>query len=161
MSRGWSLPICLIALLSTTGWVWGQAGKTFQEEPKKSFLQPYSPETNKQGLDASFKTNTTDTNKRTIGRTSNKSISTSTKKLTKPSLGHTQKSEIQSDSPKIGASASTLSFQGYNQDRSAGSGSFLDGYLLKSLQDKKIVRKKTEDENSSDKTLLKKKKGSL
>lgn len=163
MSRGWFLPICLIALLSTSGWAWGQVGKTLQEESEKPFLKPYSPETknqSNQSLDASFKTNTTETNKR-IGITPNKPTRTATQKSSKPSFGRYQKSEIKPDNPKIGMAGSSMSFQGYNQYNPMGLGSFLDGYLLKSLQEKRIGKKKAEDESSSDETLLKKKKGSF
>jgi len=153
------LPVCLITLLSTSGWAWGQAGNTLKEEPQKQFLQPYSPESNNQSLDASFKTNTIDANKRNIGKTSNKPISSATPKSSKPTHGHHQKSEIQPDGLKKDATGTVFRFQRYNQGRTAGSGSFLDGYLLKSLHEERIVRKKAADDSTSDEDLLKKNKG--
>jgi len=161
MSKRWFLPVSLIALFSTSGWVWGQTSYTFKEEPEKPFLQPYSPERKNQSLDASYKTNIIDTNKKYIDKTSNKPISAATQKSSKSTLRQHQKSEVRPNSPKIGDKGSVLSFQGYNQNRTTGSGSFLDGYLLKSLQDKPIVKKKAADERSSDETILKKKKGTF
>jgi len=162
MSRGWSLPICLITLLSTSGWALGQSGNTFHQEPENSFLKPYSPETNNQSnqsLDASIKTNTIDTiNKPNIGKTSNKAISTIPPKSSKPTFGYHQKSGNQTESPKISTPGLVLSFQGYNQGHPTGSGSFLDGYLLKSLNEKRIVRKKAAEDGSADGNSVKKKK---
>ena len=55
-------------------------------------------------------------------------------------------SNDQSKGPQFGASGSGLIVKGYNQSSSFGSTSFLDGYLLKSLHDKEISRKKTRNE---------------
>jgi len=160
MSRGWSLPICLLTILSISGWAWSQAGKTFQEEPEKPFLKPYSPESNNQSLDVSLKTNTINNNKRNIDKTSIKAINSPTTKSSKPTLGHHQKSVILPDSQKISVAGSSMSFQGYNQNHTAGTVAFLDGYLLKSLQDKRIVRKKADNESSDD-NQFKKNKGAF
>jgi hypothetical protein len=163
MSREWFFSLCLIAILSSSGALWAQVGNSFLEE-EKPFLKPYSPETNNQSLDASFKTNVIDTNKRNIGKVlnvPNKIMSSATPELSKSIQRHHQKSETQADTLKIGTPSSGLSFQGYNQSSSDSFMSFLDGYLLKSLHEKIIVRKKAEDAKSSDGTLLKKKKGTF
>jgi hypothetical protein len=158
MSKGWSLPICLIALLSTNGWVWGQADYILKEEQQKPFLQPYSPETNNQNqnLDVSHKNISNNTGKhKNVSKTLNK-VSVSTKTSSKSPLGQRKRSEIQNAGQEIDTAKSSLGFQGYNHSNSHGSGSFLDGYLLKSLQEKKIERKNVVNDNISDRNLQKK-----
>lgn len=162
MSRGWSFYVCLIAILYTNGLAWSQVGNTFNEEPGKPFLQPYSPANNYQSLDDSHKTINNNTNKhKDGGETPNKVMLTPTKNSPKSTLGQHPKSKIQPAGPEIGATGSSLGFQGYNQSSSAGSGSFLDGYLLRSLHEKKIEGTKGSNDNTSDENLLKKKKDSF
>ena len=159
LSRGWFFYVCLIAILSTNGLAWGQVGNKFNEEPGKPFLQPYSPANNYQSLDDSHKTINNNTNKyKNGGETPNKVMLTPTKNSPKSTLGQHPKSKIQLASPEIGATGSSLlGFQEYNQSSSAGSGSFLDGYLLRSLHEKKIGGKKGANDNMSDENLLEKK----
>jgi hypothetical protein len=162
LSRGWSFYVCFMAIVSTNGLAWGQVGNTFNEEPGKSFLQPYSPANNYQSLDDSDKTINNNTNKpKNGGATTNKVMLTPTKKSAKSTFGQHPKSKIQLASPEIGAAGSSLGFQEYNQSSSAGSGSFLDGYLLRSLHEKKIEGKKGANDNTSDENLPKKKRDSF
>lgn len=162
LSRRWSFYVCLIATLSTNGLAWGQVGNTFNEESGKPFLQPYSPANNYQSLEDSHKTIKNNTNKqKNGGEPPNKVMHIPTKKSPKSTFGQQPKSKIQLASPEIGAIGSSLSFEGYNQSKSGGSGSFLDGYLLRSLHEKKIVGKKGANDKTSDENLLKKDKDSF
>jgi hypothetical protein len=162
MSKGWSFHVCLITILCTNGLAWGQVGNKFNEEPGRPFLQPYSPANNYQSLDDSHKTINNNINKHKNGsKTPNKVIRTFTKNSPKSTLGQYQKSKIQLASPEIGATGRSLGFQGYNQPSSAVSGSFLDGYLLRSLHEKKIGGRKGANVNTSSENLLKKEKDSF
>jgi hypothetical protein len=163
MSKGWFMSLCLIAFVSTSVKAWGQPDNTSPKELEKPFLQPYSPENNKSSLDSSLKeiNNNNDKNK-TRGQTRNKALITSPKKT--PHSFTRKSAQTGNQAPgnlKAGTPGSSVSFQGYNQYPPAASGSFLDGYLLKSLQEKRMVRKQVENDNSSDETMLKKKKGSF
>jgi hypothetical protein len=142
--------------------VWGQVGNTFHEEPVKPFLQPYSPANNYQSLHTSQKPTNNNTNKQhKIGKTPNKVKITITKISITYSLKQHQISIIQSASPEIGAAGIKVSFQKYNQCGSHDSGSFLDGYLSKSLHEKKIITNIAEDDNPTAKPILKKKQDSF
>jgi len=81
---------------------------------------------------------------------------TPTKKSPKSALGKEPTSKIKLASPEIGATGSSPDFERYKSS-SAGSKSFLDGYLLRSLHEKKIEGKK----DATDEDLLKKKKDSF
>jgi len=163
MSKGRFMSLCLIALVSTSSMAWGQPGDTSPKELEKPFLQPYSPENTKSSLDSSLKAiNINNDKDKTLGQTRNKTLITNSKKTPHSFKGNQRKPEIQPPANlKAGSPGSSVSFQGNNQYRPAASGSFLDGYLLKSLHEKRVVRKQAEDDNSSDESMLKKKKGSF
>ncbi|RJR35212.1 MAG: hypothetical protein C4567_14810 [Deltaproteobacteria bacterium] len=157
MSKEWCLPICLIALFSTSGWTWGQIGNTLKEEPQKPFLQPYSPETNNQDLNVSSKKIANTGRQKIAGKSFNKAR-VPAKTLSKSPPGQHNRSEIQNAGQEINPAKSSLNFQRYNHLNSPGSGSFLDGYLLNSLQDKRIERKKIVTDKTSERDSVKKKK---
>jgi hypothetical protein len=162
LSRKWSFYTCLIALLSTNGLAWAQVGNSFNEEPGKPFLQPYSPVNNYQSLDDSHKTINNNTNKhKNGGETPNKVMLTPVKNSSKSTPGQHPKSQTRLASPEIGATGTSLGFEGYDRSSHAGTGSFLDGYLLRSLHEEKIVGKKAASANTSDENLLEKKKDSF
>lgn len=162
VSRGWTFSICLIAILSTSGLVWGQVGDKFHETPEKPFLQGHSPANGYLSVDASDKRINSNTNKdKNVGKTPHKVKVNTTKKSPRSAPGQHKNSEIQRASPKIGAAGSGLGFQEYNESGSAGSGSFFDGYLLRSLNEKRIIRRKAADDNMSNEDLLKKRKKSF
>jgi hypothetical protein len=70
--------------------------------------------------------------------------------LSRPSFGKNRGSITQNMGPHVGGGGSLSTIRGSMQSGGLGS-SFLDGYLLKSLQDKGIERKKeTKEEESKD-----------
>jgi hypothetical protein len=154
LRRVWSFSICLLAILSASRLAWGQVGNTFNEATEKLFLQPYSPVNNKQNLDASYET----IKYKNVGKALDKGMFPTTKKPFNSTIGQHKKSEFQRAGQKIGTAGTILDFQGYGQSSSTGSGSFLDGYLLRFLYEKGIERKKVADDDTSDENLLKKKK---
>jgi hypothetical protein len=154
LSKEWSFYVCLLAILSTNGLAWGQVGNRFKEEPVKPFLQPYSPSNNEEPVKPFLKPYSP-ANKNG-GETPKKVMLTPTKKSPKSALGKEPKSKIKLASPEIGATGSSPDFERYKSS-SAGSKSFLDGYLLRSLHEKKIEGKK----DATDEDLLKKKKDSF
>lgn len=156
-NRGWFFSICFIATLITSVSVWGQALHTFQEEPKNTFLKPYEPAKD-YGISDTFSTTNKDNDykKISIGAPHKKTIATSPKKAHKShhgKQGEEQKSKNQDIiQEKDAAGKSTVSL-GYQQNNTTDSASFLDGYLLKSLKEEKIVRKKAADENQLDENI--------
>jgi hypothetical protein len=159
LRRVWSISICLLAILSASGLAWGQVDNRFNGAPEKLFLQPYSPVNHKQNLDASYDPINHNANKyKDVGKASNNGMFPTTKKPFNSTLKKHKKSELPRAGQKIGAAGTSLGFQGYGQSSSTGSGSFLDGYLLRFLHGKGIGRKKVAEGDTSVESPLKKKK---
>ena len=57
-----------------------------------------------------------------------------------------------------GATDNIMDINALSQNRSHGSGSFFDGYLLRSLKEEKLTRKKAQDDSKTNNNLLKKNK---
>ncbi|MEW6657594.1 MAG: hypothetical protein AB1424_02930 [Thermodesulfobacteriota bacterium] len=162
MSKGWSFFLGLIAILSISGLAWSQLGNTLKEETQKQFLQPYSPVKDYQNLNAADQTIDNNTNRyKNIGRTPHKVVVTTPKKSAKSLFQKRLTSEIPRATLHTGTAGSSPSFQGYNQVNGSRSGSFLDGYLLRSLQEKRKVRTEAADDSKSNEDQLIKKKKDL
>ena len=163
-----SMPALLLALLlGTGGLAWAQVGELNRNEPEKPFLKPYSPANDDQSLesslDASPKTVKPDT--KIIGKTAIKPDNIGkapiTDTLTRNSFSSYRKSDKMRNHPvgtKTGAAGNSPRLGGYDQSGGYGSTSFLDGYLLKSLHEDKIVTRKAREDNADNNNLKQNKK---
>jgi hypothetical protein len=151
----------LIAILISVGIVMAQGVATLREGEEKPFLQPYSREATNKILDASLKPSSNNNYKvKGIKRSSKVGVSTS-KNIPAIYQRTQQASKVQPARPNITSAGKPLTIEAYNQYGSGVCGSFLDGYLLKSLNEKKSAGKKTLRDDTGDEGLLKEKRGSL
>jgi hypothetical protein len=136
-STGLVLSIGLIAILFSINIVFAQGETASHEGEEKPFLQPYSPAATNKILDASLKPNSIKSNKvKGVGRSYKVGVASS-KNILGFYQGTQQASKVQQARPNITTAGKALAIEAYNQYGSGVYGSFLDGYLLKSLNDKK------------------------
>ena len=159
MRMGWPCSICLMAFLSIAGLAWAQAGNVAQEVKEKPFLQPHAPARGYGNVDGSNKKVDDNTIKyNNINRPSKKDIPGKSKKSLKSKIGPQQKAVTPQGSVEKGATDNIMDINALSQNRSHGSGSFFDGYLLRSLKEEKLTRKKAQDDSKTNNNLLKKNK---
>ena len=147
----------LMALWLLGGVAWAQGRDDLQDQGQQQPLQTDMVNKDQQSLDLSIDRHNSKAKDRKAKAKDRKAARvTDIKKITESSspkaesLGPSSRqygmSNAQSKGPQFGASGSGLIGTGYNQSSSFGSTSFLDGYLLKSLHDNGISRKKTRNE---------------
>jgi hypothetical protein len=147
----------LMALLLYGGVAWAQGRDYLQDQGQQEPLQTDMVNKDQQILDLSIdRHNSKADDRKAKAKDRKAAMVTDIKKSTETgspkakSLGPSSRqdgvSNAQSKGPQVGALGSGLIGTGYNQSRSFGSTSFLDGYLLKSLHDESISRKRTGNE---------------
>jgi hypothetical protein len=143
-------PAFLMALLLLGGVAWAQVRDDLQDQGQQQPLQTDMVNKDQQSLDLSIDRHNSKANDRKTARITDIKKSTETGSPKAESFGPSSRqygmSNPQSKGPQFGASGSGLIGKGYNQSGSFGSTSFLDGYLLKSLHDEGISKKKTSNE---------------
>ena len=147
----------MMALLLLSGVAWAQGRDDPQDQGQQQPLQTDMVNKDQQSLDLSIdrhnskaKDRNAKPKDRKAARVTDIKKSTASGSRKAESFGPSSRQygmpNAQSKGPEFGASGSGLIGTGYNQSSSFGSTSFLDGYLLKSLHDEGISRKKTRDE---------------
>ncbi|MCX5890430.1 MAG: hypothetical protein NTY36_13435 [Deltaproteobacteria bacterium] len=144
----------LMALLLLGGAAWAQGRDDLQDQGQQQPLQTDMVNKDQQSLDLSIDRHNSkakDTKAKAKDRKAarvtdiKKSTESGSPKAEsfKPSSRQYGMSNAQSKGAQFGTSGRGLIGKGYNQSSISGSTSFLDGYLLKSLHDEGISRKKT------------------
>ena len=143
----------LMALLLLGGVAWAQGRDDLQDQGQQQPLHTDMVNKDQQPLDLSIERHNSKAKDRKAARVTDIKKITESSSPKAESLGPSSRqyrmSNAQSKGPQFGASGSGLIGTGYNQSSSFGSTSFLDGYLLKSLHDEGISRKKTRNEEKS------------
>ena len=142
-----------MALLLLGGVAWAQGRDDLQDQGQQQPLQTDLVNKDQQSLDLSIDRHNSKAKDRKAARVTDIKKITESSSPKAESLGPSSRqygmSNAQSKGPQVGASGSGFIGKGYNQSSSFGSTSFLDGYLLKSLHDEGISRKKTRNEEKS------------
>lgn len=139
-----------MALLLLGGVAWAQGRDDLQDQGQQQPLQTDMVNKDQQSLDLSIDRHNSKAKNKKAARVKDIKKSTETGSPKAESFGPSSRqygmSNAQSKGPQFGALGSGLIGKGYNQSSSFGSTSFLDGYLLKSLHDEGIARKKPRNE---------------
>jgi len=140
----------LMALLLFGGVSWAQGRDDLQDQGQQQPLQTDTVNKDQQSLDLSIDRHNSKVKDRKAARGTDIKKSTETSSPKAESFGPSSRkygrSNGQSKGPQLGVLGTGLTRKGYDHSSSFGSTSFLDGYLLKSLHDKGISRKKTRNE---------------
>jgi hypothetical protein len=143
-------PAFLIALLLLGGVAWAQGRNDLQDQGQQQLLQSDMVNKDQQRPDLAIdRHNYQPKNKKAARVTDIKKNTESGSPKAKsfgPSSRQDGMSKAQSKGPQVGVLGSGLIGNEYYQSSSFGSKSFLDGYLLKSLHDEDISKKKTRNE---------------